>query len=212
MSNLRHCPLCSSENVSLFYQRKHTFYSCGRCRGLFRPESTYVDSDAEKSRYEEHNNDISDKRYRQFVFPITSSVQHDFKKYHRGLDFGSGTGPVISKVLEDKGYTIAQYDPFFARNKNLLKEHYDYIVCCEVMEHFHKPYEEFGLLRSLLLPGGKLYCMTSLYDNTIDFHGWNYKNDPTHVFIYSEETLQWIKKEFGFSGLMVEGRLIVYVK
>ncbi|MGS2739135.1 class I SAM-dependent methyltransferase [Sinomicrobium sp. M5D2P17] len=210
MDNLRHCPLCSSENVSLFYRKNHEFYSCRRCRGLFRARSTYVDSDAEKSRYEEHNNDVFDKHYQQFVSPITSSVLHDFDKHRRGLDFGSGTGPVISKVLEDEGYNIVQYDPFFARNENLLKEGYDYIVCCEVIEHFQKPFREFRLLKSLLLPGGKLYCMTNLYDGTKDFHGWNYKNDPTHVFIYSEETLRWIKEALGFSRLTVEGRLIVF--
>jgi len=38
----------------------------------------------------------------------------DFNTNHKGLDFGAGTGPVISKVLKDKGYCIAQYDIFFS--------------------------------------------------------------------------------------------------
>lgn len=212
MSDRVSCPLCSGDDVNLFYDRKHVFYSCGRCHGIFRPKSTYVDDDAEKSRYKEHNNDVFDERYQQFVSPITSVVLSDFDPHHRGLDFGAGTGPVISKVLEDNTYNIVQYDPFFANYKTLLQKRYHYIVCCEVMEHFHKPYDEFDLLKSLLLPGGKLYCMTGLYDNSIDFNGWNYKDDATHVFIYRERTLEWIKKMLGFSGLTVTGRLIVFAK
>lgn len=212
MNNRVNCPLCGSGDVSLFYDRNHVFFSCGHCYGLFRPKSTYVDSDMEKSRYQEHNNDVFDKGYQQFVSPITSSVLRDFGPQHSGLDFGAGTGPVISKVLEDNAYTIVQYDPFFANDKTLLQKRYHYIVCCEVMEHFHRPYDEFELLRSLLLPGGKLYCMTGLYDNSIDFNGWNYKDDATHVFIYRERTLGWIEEALEFSGLTVSGRLIVFEK
>lgn len=210
MNRRINCPLCSSNDVRLFYDRKHLFYSCGCCRGIFRAESTYVGDDAERSRYEEHNNDVFDERYQQFVSPITSSVMRDFEPHHRGLDFGAGTGPVISKMLEDRGYDIVQYDPFFANDKTLLEERYHYIVCCEVMEHFQQPLREFELLRGLLLPKGKLYCMTNLYDKSVDFHSWNYKNDPTHVFIYRERTLEWMEEALGFSGLTAEGRLIVF--
>ena len=52
--------------------------------------------------------------------------------------------------------------------------------------------------------------MTEPYHSGIDFGTWYYNNDPTHVFFYSLETLQWIKNEFGFSSLDVKKRLVVF--
>jgi len=129
-----------------------------------------------------------------------------------GLDFGSGTGPVISKLLSDWGYEINQFDPFFDNNLEALKPTYDYVACCEVIEHFHAPAGEFRLLHSLLKPGGRLYCMTHLYSESITFDNWYYMRDPTHAFIYQAETLTWIKENVPFSELEIEGRLIVLTK
>jgi len=67
----------------------------------------------EKECYQTHNNDILDKRYQQFVSPITSHIYNHFSPEDRGLDFGAGTGPVISYLLRQKEYQIKQYDPFF---------------------------------------------------------------------------------------------------
>jgi hypothetical protein len=52
--------------------------------------------------------------------------------------------------------------------------------------------------------------MTELYNEGIDFASWYYKNDPTHVFFYSQETFEWIKKEFCFSNVKVDERLIIF--
>jgi len=98
----------------------------------------------------------------------------------------------------------------FHSSPTLLKETYNYIACCEVIEHFYNPKKEFALLKKLLKPNGKLYLMTALFDKTIDFHTWYYKNDPTHVFIYQEKTINWIKNEFDFSAVTIKGRLITF--
>ena len=161
-------------------------------------------------RYKEHNNDIEDEKYQKFVSPISSSIMRDFTHNNKGLDFGAGTGPVISKILKDNDFLIEQYDPFFHNYPDLLEEKYDYIACCEVMEHFHNPKKEFGLLKKLLLQDGKLYCMTDIYNKNINFHNWYYKNDPTHVFIYHKETVNWIKEKFGFLNVTIEDRLVTY--
>jgi Methyltransferase domain len=63
------------------------------------------------------------------------------------------------------------------------------------MEHLHDPLKEFGLLKSLLKPQGKLYCMTHLYDESIDFAKWYYKNDKTHVCIYQKETVKFLQEK-----------------
>ncbi|MBN2764749.1 MAG: class I SAM-dependent methyltransferase [Paludibacteraceae bacterium] len=168
------------------------------------------DRAAEKVRYQEHLNDVNDLRYQQFVNPIVEKVFTHFSKDHAGLDFGAGTAPVISKLLADKAYQIVQYDPFFHYAPQLLYGHYDYIVSCEVIEHFHAPAKEFQILKNMLKPGGKLICMTNIYKQSIDFKSWYYKDDPTHVFFYQQDTLAYIKERYGFSDLSIEHNLIVF--
>jgi cyclopropane fatty-acyl-phospholipid synthase-like methyltransferase len=174
--------------------------------------SDYVSSEAEKERYSTHNNDINDIRYQEFVSPIVEAVKKSYKTNHLGLDYGAGTGPVITSLLEKEGYSLNLYDPYFHDYPNNLQMEYDYIVCCEVMEHFHHPHDEFRRLYNLLNLGGSLFCMTSLYDESIDFESWYYKNDETHVFLYHRKGLEWIKNEFGFLDVCVEGKLIQFKK
>ena len=186
------------------------FYKCTSCEGIFRPKHTFLTADAEKEHYEKHNNDIFDERYQAFVSPIVDAVLHDFSPEAKGLDFGSGTGPVIAKMLTDKGFQVQNYDLFFANEPSLLNQKYNYVSCCEVMEHFHHPYQEFEVLKSVLLPKGKLYCKTAIYNHQMPFENWYYKDDFTHVFIYQPKTLEWIKWEFSFSNLIVKDKLLVF--
>ena len=204
------CPLCSSSS-QIFYKNEHQlFHECNNCKGIFLEESLRLKTEDEKLRYETHNNDVFDIRYQNFVSPITKEILENFSEEHSGLDFGAGTGPVISKVLKDNNFRIKIYDPFFHKNPKLLEEKYDYIACCEVMEHFYSPNKEFELLKKILRKGGRLYCMTEIYNGSIDFSSWYYKNDPTHVFIYQKKTIEWIKNEFGFCDVSIKGRLVTF--
>ena len=204
------CPLCNSTSTLSCEKPKHLFYKCNNCDGIFRPKDTFLTAEEEKEHYEKHNNDVFDERYQNFVSPIVDAILQDFPPEAKGLDFGSGTGPVIAKMLLDKGFQVINYDLFFANDVSLLKEKYDYVSCCEVMEHFHHPYQEFELLKSLLLPKGKLYCKTEVYSNQKPFENWYYKDDFTHVFIYQPKTLEWIKNEFHFSNLIIKEKLLVF--
>lgn len=204
------CPLCNSTTTIFCEKPKHLFYKCTNCDGIFRPRDTFLTVEEEKEHYEKHNNDVFDERYQNFVSPIVNAVLQDFSAEAKGLDFGSGTGPVIAKMLTDKGYQVHNYDLFFANDVSLLNQKYDYVSCCEVMEHFHQPYKEFELLKSLLLPKGKLYCKTEVFNNQKPFENWYYKDDFTHVFIYQLKTLEWLKNEFQFSKLIIKEKLIVF--
>ena len=204
------CPLCNSTATLFCEKPKHLFYKCNTCDGIFRPKHTFLTAEEEKEHYEKHNNDVYDERYQIFVSPIVNAILQDFSPEAKGLDFGSGTGPVIAKMLTDKGYQVQNYDLFFANEPSLLKEKYDYVSCCEVMEHFHHPYKEFELLKSLLLRKGKLYCKTVVYNHQMPFENWYYKDDFTHVFIYQPKTLEWIKTEFHFSNLIIKEKLLVF--
>ena len=68
------------------------------------------------------------------------------------------------------------------------------------------------LLSKLLKDEGKLICMTSLYSESTDFDTWYYKNDPTHVFIYQKETLDFIVEACDFDHVKIRERLIVFSK
>ncbi|MDX1572708.1 MAG: class I SAM-dependent methyltransferase [Methylophaga sp.] len=167
-------------------------------------------ADREKALYLTHNNDVDDPRYQAFVSPVTQAILAEQGPEKSGLDFGAGPGPVISHQLAQLGYQITLYDPFFHNNIKALNETYDFIISCEVIEHFHQPVQEFVRLRGLLKPGGRLYCMTELFSETMDFANWYYKNDPTHVFFYHAACLPLIAERFGFSQFRQDGRLIVF--
>ena len=199
------CPLCFN-NAKLFYDKTH--YKCECCSGVFKAKEFHLIGDDEKNIYEKHKNDSSDIRYQNFLSPITNSVLNDKAKDSIGLDFGCGKDSAIIKVLKDNAYEIHGYDLFYLDDKRLLEKKYDYITSSEVIEHFQEPNKEFNLLKSLVKDDGSLYLMTDIYDENIDFDTWYYKNDPTHIFMYQRGTFEWIKEEFGFSRLEIEGRLI----
>ena len=201
------CPLCSNKSKPFY---KSEFFQCSFCEGIFRPKENLLDNEREKQRYENHTNDSNDLGYQNFVSPITNSVLNEYKKDSLGLDFGCGKDSSIIKILENNSYQILKYDPYFFNNKNILQQKYDYVTCCEVIEHFYDPKKEFELLKSLLKDGGTLYLMTGIYEQKIDFSKWWYKNDLTHVFIYTKNTLEWIKNNFKFEKISIKNNFIKF--
>ena len=199
------CQLCNAKST-LFY--KDEFYKCSCCKAIFRPKEKLLDNKKEKQRYDNHTNNANDLGYQNFVKPITNSILNEFKSGDMGLDFGCGKDSPIIKILEENNYKIAKYDIFFHNDKKAIEQKYDYIACCEVIEHFYNPKKEFELLKSLLKKDGVLYLMTGIYSDEMDFSKWWYKNDLTHVFIYTKETLYWIKKEFDFKDIKIEKNFI----
>ena len=106
--SIEHCPLCNHCG-EVFYQ--DLFFCCKECSGIFKAKKFLPTPEEEKMRYEQHNNDVTDARYKNFVSPIISAVKNDFSNDSLGLEFGAGTGPVVSKILGNDGYTIKQFDP-----------------------------------------------------------------------------------------------------
>lgn len=204
------CTLCSAETAPFYYYEKEArqYHRCPNCRAILMDKADYPTPKEEIARYESHDNDVNDPRYQNFVSPLVEKIMHHFKPGTLGLDFGSGTGPVITKMLTDEGYSVNIYDPFFNNDPDVLELKYDYIVSCEVIEHFHEPYNEFQHLRRMLKPGGMLFLKTDPYTEDTDFHAWYYKSDETHVFFYHPDTFKWIQNAFNFTNLDVDGRHI----
>ena len=206
------CLLCDFDTKIFYKEKNREFYKCDNCFSIMLNPINYISNKDEKERYETHNNDVDDIRYQNFVSPIVKSVKKDYKPSHIGLDFGAGTGPVITSLLEKEGYKLNLYDPYFHNYPKNLNKKYDFIVCCEVIEHFYNPFEEFKLMSEILNSNGRLYCMTSLYDESINFEDWYYKNDETHVFFYHKKALEWICAKFEFAKVKISDRLIIFSK
>jgi 2-polyprenyl-3-methyl-5-hydroxy-6-metoxy-1,4-benzoquinol methylase len=166
----------------------------------------------EKKRYLLHQNHLQDQGYRAFAAPILDRVRTGFDHSASGLDFGCGHNPVISEILRNENFKVDDYDPLFYPDRIFEDRTYDFIVCCEVIEHFHHPDREFVLLSSLLKESGSLICMTDIYSDETDFSTWYYKNDPTHVFIYRHQTFEYICSKNDFNRVAIEGRLIEFFK
>ena len=208
---MQNCILCQSYKTSLYYQdHNRRFLNCDTCGCVFIPHKDLPKPEEEKTRYLAHQNDVEDGGFQKFVTPMVEAILANHSPKDMGLDFGAGTGPVVSKLLGDLNYKIALYDPFFHPNKAALKNTYEFIVCCEVIEHLHNPLKEFVLLKKLLKKKGILYCMTDLLPEKEGFKNWYYKNDFTHVIFYTPKTLQWIKKKVGFKHLEIEHRLLKF--
>ncbi len=203
------CPLCKGEGLPYYQHINRQFLQCSNCSSVFLHSKDYLTPEAEKKHYLNHNNDPEDVRYQNFVAPVVNAILKDFEPGHTGLDFGSGTGSPIMKLLGDAHYNINQYDLYFHNYTELLEKKYDYIACSETAEHFKDPYTEFKQLRSMLKPGGKLYVFTERFDPGRDFGTWFYKTDVTHVFLYHIKAFEWIMSEFNFNGLEIDGRLAV---
>ncbi len=206
------CILCNSGSEAFFSGRNGDYFRCPVCYGTFLSPEHFPDPATEKARYETHNNDVTDAGYQAFVAPLVDAIDRSHLPKHRGLDFGCGTGPVIKHLLEEKGFHIEIYDPFFHKDTSVLSRQYDYIACCEVIEHFHDPNFEFKRLFALLKPGGKLYCYTHLLADETDFENWYYKDDLTHVFFYHPQTIEFIAKAFGFADYHIDDRLVIFSK
>ena len=199
------CPLCQNKSTNFF---KNIYFKCSCCKGIFKKSNLHLKGKDEKNIYDKHVNISTDIRYQNFLSPITNSVLNDFSSNTKGLDFGSGKDSAIVKVLRDNKYKIEAYDLFYKDDKSLLEKKYDYITCSEVIEHFQNPKKEFELLLLILKENAALYLMTEIYDESINFEKWYYKNDPTHIFFYQKETFAWIQKKYAFKRLEIEKRLI----
>jgi SAM-dependent methyltransferase len=201
------CELCSTNEQSPL---DDVYTQCFNCKGIIRKFEYRLSQTEEKSRYLEHNNDVLDIRYQNFTAPVTRYILSNYDTKHQGLDYGCGPGPVIAHVLKQNGFNPVLFDPYFKLDKSYSSLLFDYIYSCEVFEHFWHPAREIEHLLSLLKPKGRLIIHTALYRNHTPFKGWNYKKDPTHVFIYTPETITFIAKLFNLKIAYWRQSLIVY--
>ena len=190
------CPLCESKEIVDYYSNKRRdFLTCGFCNLVFVPNKFHLTPDEELKRYELHQNNPEDEGYKEFLSRLAIPLQKRLKAKSNGLDFGSGPGPTLSKMLEDKGHTVEIYDYFYANDKEVLRKRFDFITATEVFEHLRNPGQEIKMLWELLNPGGILGIMTKLAIDQQAFPKWHYITDRTHICFFSEKTFMWLSNK-----------------
>lgn len=191
------CPLCCSENAGLYYKdRAREYLLCPVCNLVFVPSVFFISAEKEKARYDTHNNSAEDEGYRAFLNKLFRPLKSSLKVGVKGLDFGSGPGPTLSKMFSENGFEMDLFDPFYANNHGIFKKKYDFISASEVVEHLHKPGFELDRLYGMLRPRGILGVMTQLRTEQTDFSTWWYKNDETHICFFSKTSFQWLAEKW----------------
>ncbi|MGI5309991.1 class I SAM-dependent methyltransferase [Rheinheimera sp. WS51] len=195
----QHCPLCQS-NTRFFCQDKlRAYWQCQNCTLVFADRNALLSAQDELKQYQLHNNDLNDLGYRQFLQRLAQPLQqHLATPALSGLDYGCGPGPLLAKMLQQQGHTMAIWDPFFAADDKVLSQQYDFITCSEAIEHFIQPAIEWQKWQDLLKPKGVLAIMTKRYTCLEAFQNWHYKTDPTHVSFFSEQTFRFLADRDGY--------------
>lgn len=192
--SMQRCLLCDSLRVNSFFQdRLRLFFCCENCSFVFANPHSFPSPESERQIYELHQNNPDDYRYRRFLNRLALPLQKRLGAQNQiGLDFGCGPGPTLSLMLEEMGYRMEIYDPFFYANEEVLKRQFDFVTCTEVVEHFHNPIVDFKRMLSLLRPNGLLAIMTSFVPACEEFSQWGYKNDPTHVCFFCRKSFEYL--------------------
>lgn len=207
------CPLCDQVSLSLLPAvRSGRYRHCANCDLIAQVPDELPDSLRELALYYTHQNAADNLGYQRFLAQLTEPLCARLPVGAQGLDYGSGPEPVLAGLLTGRGFVTVAYDPFFAPRTDLLESTYDFVVCTEAAEHFHRPGREFSRLVEQLVPGGWLGLMTELHDGPAGFGDWWYHKDPTHVSFYSACTIDWIARHFGFRVDVCGPRVVLLQK
>ncbi len=195
---MQRCSLCHKPSILKWSTSTRDYFHCHHCDLVFVPKEQHLGPTEEKARYCLHDNTLENSGYvRMFTdkFPILAAHWQDVVTV---LDYGSGPGPVLVELLNREGYRAVGYDPYFAPDTDLAGP-YDAVISTEAFEHFSSPARDLHRLVSSIRTGGYLAIMTMLRTDQVAFLDWWYMADPTHVALYSSQTLSWIAEAYRLS-------------
>lgn len=193
-------------------RRSRRYERCPTCDHIQCAAQDLPDHQDERERYEEHQNDLSDPRYREYLQRFIEAGIVPFVPVGAAiLDYGSGPTPALTELLTRRGYRAVPYDPFFSPRTTASDTQYQAVVALEVVEHFHSPGEELSRIVAALAKGGVLSVRTGVYDGTGEFLSWWYRRDVTHVSFWTERTIEWIAGRWNLHLIHREtGEILVF--
>ncbi|MBC8494313.1 MAG: class I SAM-dependent methyltransferase [Candidatus Thioglobus sp.] len=197
MTQDQSCPLCGSNKTQSYYSNENSSYlQCSNCELVFLAKRFHLNDTDEKSRYDLHQNTEDNTGYQQFLSTVFDPVLKHIQPQAKGLDFGCGPGPTLSKMFENQGYKVDLFDKYYANDQQVFSQKYDFITATEVWEHLSNPGVEIERLFSMLNANGVLAVMTQQLTNEVDFSTWYYKNDPTHICFFSKKTFEFLAEKY----------------
>lgn len=207
------CILCGApETRFLCHEEGCDYQHCSVCDLIFVRPGQRLDPSEEKSRYDLHENNPDDPGYRNFLNQLFEPMEPRLNRGSSGLDFGSGPGPTLSIMFEEKGHSVDLYDPFYAPDSEVFDRSYDFITTTETAEHLFRPHAEFDRLWSCLKPGGFLGVMTKMVPSLDEFPSWHYRRDDTHVTFYSRDTFRWMARRWNATVDLIGERTAIFEK
>ena len=212
------CPLCLSTDTKPIchdtkrFESPREYFRCLSCDLIFVPPDQHLTPKEEKLRYDQHENDPSDPRYRTFLRKLADPVLNAIPPDSCGLDFGCGPGSAMPRLFGHDGHRIRLYDPLYFPDQTAFQETYDFIVCSETAEHLSDPRREFLRCWGILKEGGVFGLMTLRHDPSIDFDHWHYRMDDTHVCFYSDRTIHTIARLLKATVQIVSNRVVLFHK
>jgi len=194
--------LVSGSTTDIRGADRRRYYLCDNCSLIFVDPEHHLSPEQEKAFYLNHENNIENAGYIDFLNRIVQPMLSFLTRGMRGLDYGCGPGPTLSLLLNQKGMRCDDYDPLFT--DCALRTPYDFVFATECFEHFHRPGVELQRIGSLLKPRGWLGIMTERWTTPEEFANWYYTRDPTHVCFYHVNTLDYICKQYGYSSVWMD--------
>ena len=202
------CPLCGAVG-EIFHQH---YQHCQNCDLIALHPDHYLSPEEEKAQYDLHQNSPDDLAYREFLNQLCVPLMTLKPAPAKLLDFGSGPGPTLALMMEEQGYLASNYDVFYAPDKNVLNDRYDIITMTEVLEHLSQPLVEVERLVKMLTKQGLLGVMTALHTGVKKFPDWHYKNDPTHICFFSEQSIKWLADAAELELELLSSRVMIFRK
>ncbi len=168
---------------------------CDACGFIRKAPTTHPSPSAEKAVYDQHRNSFDSPGYVAMFERFIAKAVDPFITRGRGLDFGSGPGPVLHQLLERQGFSMRHYDPYYHPISDVFNDRYNLITATEVFEHLSDPKATFATLIERLMPGGILAVQTMFHPaNDAAFLDWWYRRDATHIGFFTPTTFHHLAK------------------
>ena len=212
--NVIECPICSDCNTQEYSQDKFRKYLiCSHCELIFVPRNQLITPEAEKHRYDSHQNDENDPHYKNYLMQMMNQIIPELEEQEIGLDFGCGRTDLLAQLFRDNYFDVDSFDLYFLPDEKIWEKKYDFIILSEVIEHLRDPLSELEKLRKMLLPGGKIFIKTKLHPGEKNlFDNWFYKRDSTHIQFFNSNSLRELGRKIKMSGPEIKSEDLAFFK
>ena len=217
-STVKPCLVCGHpvhiiEDPTLKKPQVVTYDVCEHCDFIRKQPRHHLDTQAEHAQYLHHVNTIENVGYVTMFKRFIAEAIDPFITKGKGLDFGSGPGPVLYELLKIKGFDMAHYDPYFNPNLSVFEARYDLITSTEVFEHLADPQKTLSRLTECLKNKGVLAIMTSFHQKDIAvFLNWWYRRDSTHIAFYTLKTFEFLIEEMPLHIVYTNNKNIIVLQ